>query len=550
MQDTVQLFTAQNGRLSAKAILPDGTFRHLHSLVDPAIEGEYYKELEYWGDIIVLAGLGLGYHLAPSVRNLPGNALVVAIDYHDELADFCRNNLFSGLKNHVVYLSSGNSADNAGSVAAIVRQKLPAKMQVIKHPASFELHRIFYESIIDGLLQSLTESEPAVRRPAVRRALLMHGKFFLEEEIAGALRQNGVDPVLFAYNELNSPVRYEDALMKRLQEQKPSVIVSVNMKGIDANGVFEGITRSLGIPTVVWFVDDPRRIVAQPLPTSPRRISQNIMAACWEKAYIPWLERTGFSKTLHLPLATDPSLFQTAATPSPSIGLGFAGTAMVDAFAGKIKEKFLWSESLAALADLASERLLADSQFDIDASLTDCANSLSISLPFSDAKNRSWLCAHIIHTASMKKRKRIVGGLLSEGIETFGDEAGWKSLLGPSVKTHPDIDYRRGLGDCYRSIRINVNITSCQMPTAVNQRVFDVPCAGSLVISDAQKDIYDLFEVDKEAILYESLEELKDKIRFYRVHETERRNIIAAAQKRILSEHTYAKRIGDMMRMI
>ena len=223
---------------------------------------------------------------------------------------------------------------------------------------------------------------------------------------------------------------------------------------------------------------------------------------------------------------------------------------MVDAFAGKIKDKFLWSDSLAPLVEEMSPKLLINPFYDVDKEVAGYARKLSLTLPFSDVKNISWLCAYIIHTASMKKRKQIIGGLMSEGIETFGDEAGWKYLVGPSITTHPDVDYRHKLRDVYRDIRINVNVTSCQMPAAVNQRVFDIPCAGSFVISDAQKDLYDLFEIGKEAIVYESLDDLKEKIRFYKTHEEERRRIIDAAQKRILGEHIYAKRISDLLRFI
>jgi spore maturation protein CgeB len=150
----------------------------------------------------------------------------------------------------------------------------------------------------------------------------------------------------------------------------------------------------------------------------------------------------------------------------------------------------------------------------------------------------------------MKKRKRIIGGLLGEGIETFGDEAGWKHLLGPSIRTNPDTDYRRQLCEAYRNIRINVNVTSCQMPTAVNQRVFDVPCAGSFVISDSQQDLYDLFDVGREAVVYETLEDLKDKISFFTKHEAQRSNVIDSARRRILGEHTYARRIAVLLGML
>jgi spore maturation protein CgeB len=547
MQDAVQLFTAQNGLVSAKATLIDGTTRHIHSLVDPSIESVFYENIDLWGEIVILVGVGLGYHLAPCIRHLRGGALVIAIDYYEACIDHCKKNILSGLANRIVYLSAENADDQATSAAAVIRQKPSAKIQVIKHPASFTLHAQFYETVLNRLFPIATTSEgqQASITPisAAGFALVMHGNFFLEEEMVGALRANSIEPLVFAYNDYSDPLHYENALMRQCQDKRPSFILSVNMKGIDGNGIFDEIARRLCIPVIVWFVDDPRRIVS-------RKLLSSFIAACWEKAYIPWLQRAGFSKVVYLPLATDPSLFQAQTPASPSVQLGFVGTSMIDAFAGKIKSKFLWSDSLAPLVEAISENLLADPAYNVDENIIRYARALSIGLPFSDAKNISWLCAYSIHAASMKKRKKIIGGLLAEGVETFGDSQGWKQLLGPSVTTHGDIDYRHGLRDIYRDIRINVNITSCQMPSAMNQRVFDIPCAGSFVISDNQKDMHELFDVGKEAIVYESLEDLKDKIRFFKAHETERMRIIAAAQKRISGEHTYAKRVKDLLRLI
>jgi spore maturation protein CgeB len=549
MQDTVQLFTAQNGQLSAKVVFPDATTRHIHSLVDPAVEGKFFERLDFWGNVIVFAGTGLGYHVASRLHAIPEGALVVAVDYYETLIDHCRKNVFSKIKNPLITFSGINALEEAVKTAAVLRKKPSVKIQVIKHPASFDMQRRFYETVLDTLFSPLAKNAKnralTLNTADKHRALVLHGNFFLEEEILGAFRANTGEPAPFPYNDYTSPLAYENALLKKIQETRPSFIFSVNMKGIDAHGVFAKAAARFGIPIVVWFVDDPRRILSKQLDSSPF-----IIAACWERAYIPWLEQAGFSKVIYLPLATDPSLFQAASAASLSVQLGFVGTSMVDEFAGKIKEKFMWSERLAPFVHEVSENLLANPFYDVDKDIAGCAKRLSIDLPFSDAKNLSWLCAYIIHTASMKKRQRIIGGLMSEGVETFGDPDGWKHLLGPRVTTHPDIDYRRGLRDIYRDILINVNVTSCQMPSAVNQRVFDVPCAGSFVISDDQKDLHDLFEVGKEAIVYESFDDLKEKIRFFKAHDAERMRIIAAAQKRILSEHTYAKRIGDLLRLM
>ena len=112
-----------------------------------------------------------------------------------------------------------------------------------------------------------------------------------------------------------------------------------------------------------------------------------------------------------------------------------------------------------------------------------------VKVPYSDRRNRTWFRSYIIHTASMMRRKQVIAPLVSSGIQTFGDPEGWRDLCGDNLKTNPDIDYRADLSQIYRNIEINVNITSCQMPSAVNQRVFDIPSCGGFVISDMQDDL-------------------------------------------------------------
>jgi spore maturation protein CgeB len=542
MQGPLQLFTAQNGMASARVTLPDKTVRHIHSTVDPSIEAKYFENLDFWGDCIVFAGFGLGYHLTRKTKTIPSTSLLVVIEYYDELIVRCKD-LFSGLSNIVVYISF--SSDSM-AISSLLREYSPQSLQIVKHPASFDINKKFY----DFLLAQFFIDKPKHSSAPVQKqttAIMLYGNFFLEEEVRSALVANSIEPVLFAYNDHRFSIYYENMLMRLIQEKRPSFVISINMKGVDGNTALADITERFGVPVVVWFVDDPRPIVMH----KRRSIKSNMIALSWEKSYLKFLENSGFAKAAYLPLATDPALFSPPAAAIRSSGsLGFVGTAMVDHFAGKIKEKFLWSDCLAPLVEKASDKVLSDPLYSLENSLEVLAKELSVNLPFTDEKNRTWLCTYIIHLASMKKRKHVVGGLLDLGVETFGDPEGWKHLLGPRVKTHPNLDYRKQLGDTYAKICVNVNITSCQMPSAVNQRVFDIPMAGSFVLSDDQNDLRELFDIPKEAVVYENLVDLRKKIAYYLAHENERAAVIAAAQKRIKNEHLYVHRIKAIIDML
>ena len=80
------------------------------------------------------------------------------------------------------------------------------------------------------------------------------------------------------------------------------------------------------------------------------------------------------------------------------------------------------------------------------------------------------------------------------------------------------------------------------MPSAVNQRVFDCPAAGGFLLSDAQSGLARLFS-ENEVATFATLDECRDKLQYFNRDAAARREIVIAARKRILDEHTYAHRL-------
>jgi spore maturation protein CgeB len=544
MQAALQLFTASSGKLSAKVTFDNNTVRHLHSTVMPEVEAYLYENMQWYGDLIVFAGIGLGWHISRILAKLPAHAACIVIDYFEECITHSREALFGGLQNRVFFITAAECEEKKDELFAFIKNTPPGSVQIVKHPASFDCFRDFYETLLDIIILHRNPGNSNQVKTG-KKALTFFGNFFLEEEVRRALAANKIEPVLFEYKKYAHGLDYESSLSRLVQEEKPDFILSINMMGFDGNGQTGRMASRFGLPLVVWFVDDPRPILLN----NKTHLTPHMTAFCWEKAYLQFLRDTGFARVEHLPLACDPGLFRNAAGKRPTTPLGFVGTSMIDKYAGNIRDKFLWSDALLPLALVLSEKLCSDPTISLSSAIPKQAQSLGISIPFSDEKNLTWLAAYIIHLASMKKRKAIVGALVSQGIETFGDPDGWKELLGSGIITHSNIDYRHELGAIYQSISVNINITSCQMPTAVNQRVFDIPMAGSFVISDRQKDLFDLFD-PQEVAAYETIEDLQEKTRFYLTHEAERLTITRLAQKRILAEHTYVHRVKKIISLL
>ncbi|HYG80937.1 MAG TPA: glycosyltransferase, partial [Pyrinomonadaceae bacterium] len=88
---------------------------------------------------------------------------------------------------------------------------------------------------------------------------------------------------------------------------------------------------------------------------------------------------------------------------------------------------------------------------------------------------------------------------------------------------------------------IDISTTS-----ASNMRLFEVTGVGSCLLTDWKPNIGDLFEPDSEVITYRGAEECIEKVDYLLSHESERRAIAAAGQRRTLRDHTLARRAEQL----
>ena len=531
---TLVLFTAQSGAPSARLDHDDGSLLHLHSLVDPEKEARYFSDLRFWGDRIVLSGCGLGYHLKTALESVKSGTRLLLVEYYEELAVRCLEQFPADLREHVTLITG----TTGGGVPEMVSRFFSggSYLQVVKHPPSMRAHRDFYRAI----LQLCSSRTPEHRR--ADSVMLLEGEFFLERELAAAAECEQVRAVPFTYKKWSSAPSYESELQQLLQRERPKAVLSVNLLGVDGNGILAEYCRRAGIPLIVWFVDDPRPILVN----RKELTGENIIVFTWERTYIPWLQKRGFGEVRYLPLATDPLQFSPGNKAPATIDCGFVGTAMSGTFLNEIARKFIWKPEYAPLAAAVAQQILSGVKDPVDEMIVDACVCRSIALPEDGEHTFTWLRSYIIHTASMLKRRALVAGLQSVGIATFGDPDGWRELLGEAVVTHADIDYRTEIAGVYRSIAVNCNSTSCQMPTACNQRVFDVPACGGFILNDAQPDLQDLF-AENEYVTYSSVEECRDKVTFYRKKSDARAAVTAAARRRIIHEHTYRHRLRTLL---
>jgi len=320
-------------------------------------------------------------------------------------------------------------------------------------------------------------------------------------------------------------------LFTALGEFKPDFVLTSNYAGMDIEGLFARFLEDARIPYVSWFTDTPRMILYD------RKVhpSYYAVAATWERGYTQHFLDLGFQHVLYMPLATDPALFAGSPSATPSRRLAFVGTSMTEQ-ANEAWEKLAHRpEVVRAIQEATDDGRVTRAAFAegvraiLDPALLD-------TLDTSERRNAELA---IVYEATRRQRTAMVRRLALFDVEVRGD-AHWAAMTrhagGP-------VGYYDDLAPFYRDTAINLNSTSVQMESAVNQRVFDCPAAGGFLITDAQADIEDLFDPETEAVTYRSLDELEDKVAHYLAHPDERLPIIERAQRRVAAHHTHAHRL-------
>jgi spore maturation protein CgeB len=312
------------------------------------------------------------------------------------------------------------------------------------------------------------------------------------------------------------------------------------MRGLDRRGIVAGILERLGIPLALWFVDSPEFILyGEALPPP---------AGChvfmWDRSYVPAVEALGYQVS-YLPLAADTTLAAAAKVRKEFCApVSFVGNSLVSGFLARLAVKFPATHETVAFAEQAVDRIIAhrgDQLRLLDELMAEGAQFL----PNDDAQ--LFFRAYLLHSATSAYRTRLLRGLLPLGLTFFGDPNGWQRIFGPDIRALPDVNYFHETPVVYASAGVNINATSLQMPHTVNQRVFDVPLCNGFLITDNQGALFELFDEDEIAV-YHTVDEAAEMTRDFLGQPQLRQEITRKAKMRVLTEHTYKRRMALVIR--
>lgn len=298
-----------------------------------------------------------------------------------------------------------------------------------------------------------------------------------------------------------------------------------------------GLQERLGIPWVVWFLDDPEGY-GFPECCAPRWT----ISFCWDMAISRELSRAGPLHVDHLPLACDPSLFNakrgrklspclegvfvgSTAHPNPFLEEAARGCPTVAQAA-----KELWLRHREDMAEPI--RSLAWHQAATKAGRPEEEIRL-------DPLWRLWVHA-CLHLAGRMKRVEVVQRVLGRGGAIFGDPA-WADHLDAVPYLGP-LEYGPAIENVYSSSSFVLEVRQPQSRGGLSQRVFDASACGRPLVAEWSTELEHLFHPSKEIFTYRSIpqaEEARDRcLRF----PAEASRMAHLARQTVLARHTFAHR--------
>jgi spore maturation protein CgeB len=106
------------------------------------------------------------------------------------------------------------------------------------------------------------------------------------------------------------------------------------------------------------------------------------------------------------------------------------------------------------------------------------------------------------------------------------------------------LDMYRALARSKVTLNRHINVAE---NNANNMRLYEATGVGTLLITDMKENLGELFEIGKEVVAYSSQEEAVELIRYYLAHPDEATAIANAGQARTLREHTYERRMHELV---
>lgn len=118
-------------------------------------------------------------------------------------------------------------------------------------------------------------------------------------------------------------------------------------------------------------------------------------------------------------------------------------------------------------------------------------------------------------------------------------------LLG--VTYRGGVDYWTEMPKVFHMSKINLNFTIPNIVSGIPLRVWDVLGSGGFLLTNFQAELPSYLENKKDLVCFEDLRQLNELTAYYLTHEEKRREIAAHGYQTVKRQHSYKKRVQQML---
>ncbi len=167
--------------------------------------------------------------------------------------------------------------------------------------------------------------------------------------------------------------------------------------------------------------------------------------------------------------------------------------------------------------------------------------------PEGSRKNNRALVAQLYLSVKVAEQERI------RALKMLSDSFNVNIYTGSDISKMPNIHNRgfaRSLDEMpliFNQSKINLNITAKSIRSGLSLRIFDVLGCGGFLITNYQTELPEFFEIGKDLVAYDSLENLKQLCDYYLRHDDERLEIAHNGYEKVKKLYTYDKLLLHMI---
>jgi hypothetical protein len=375
----------------------------------------------------------------------------------------------------------------------------------------------------------------------------------ISTDIYSALINLGVDVLQIDLAPLHQASLQED--FKKLSTIRTTILNKIKVfqpdqaLGYNAFGIFPSgdshLLEKLGIPYNGLFFDNPfysKTIINN----CPNKDMVRIFTL--DQILIPLLKEAGFKNTHYFPIATSAQRFHAKSSGKfPTEKLLFTATVKPQKSQAEIADLFPQKEHQEFI-NFAYPKII-QGQTNLHNLLNKFHNFQGNTEYPKDLMSFFKVWFAIDNQATSKLRLELVNRLKGFDLDIYGGDNWEKYQLSQKHSYKGYMSYNN-LPEAARAASLTLCCTPVNIINGIQQRILDCGAMGAGILSDYRPVLEEHFKLDEELYVYQSFDELEDKVDFLLKTPKAKEKATKMLYKKVMKDHTWETRMSQFLNLI